>query len=194
MLDALYNEIDSIPYTDIKQDYSDYADKINQYRFIDSKARSFAEVPKDLLRKFDHKYDKFTKVRYLSPKGHMFDNIAPYILIDKDDRLFLRTKVRFDGGGWIFMDKMFILINGDVDEYVFKGEPDRDVNSRAIVRESFDNLVDEHLYTILNKIVNAKSVVSVRLEGDKRFDMDLNERNIRRIRETLQLFNYLKLY
>lgn len=174
--------------------YNNYRQDLVRLAFIDSKARSFAEVPRDLLKRFDNKYDKFSKVRYLTPKGALFDNIVPYIVIDENNRIYLRSQVKFKGSGWVFMDEILVHINDEVYNYQFKNDPTREVLSHRTVEEKYDELVDVHFYEILKEIGDSQSTVTIRFQGDKYYDAKLSGKNANRIKETIELFNYLKLY
>lgn len=177
----------------VKQSYVDYKSKLSAMIFIDSRSKPLDILSKEDLKGLNRDYDKFQKKTFIEIKSNTYSSLAPYLIIDDQDRLFLNLRVNYNGPGWIFMDKMTVLIGSETYNYKFKNESKRDVKSDGNVRERISEPVNDELFDMLDHIAGNEGAVSVRLQGDKYKDEKISSRTIEGIRQILSVYHKLKV-
>lgn len=159
--------------------------------FDNSKTVNFESFKNEKLKKFKVKTDKFTGTTFITHKD--FSTLAPlqtYIVI-KNNEAFLRVTTNYNGSGWIFMNRLSLLLKGSKYSYDIK-KPEREVTSGSYVRENADQIADKNLLEILKSFNGVDSDVEIRLEGDsKYYDTRIKARQIPAINETIEIYDAL---
>jgi hypothetical protein len=172
-------------------DCDKYILELNAMKFESVKRGSLSNASTETLKKFYVSTDKFNDITILtSKKGKYWYRISPFIRIfGKDVYLLLTTK--YTGKDWIFMENVTVLLDNEKYFYTIE-KTDRKVSSIAIVTEVSTKIVDDTLFSIINKISNATNEIDVRFQGSKGdYDFKLSLKEIEEIKKTLLLYKEL---
>jgi len=177
----------------VKLEYNDFIIGLETIKFNDTVIKkNVKDLDRSLTKGLEFREDKFDNKTIISSKGN--NTIDPYIVILHPTNLMvLRLKMNFNGNNWIYMDKATFLIDNIPYEYWFKNKPQRDVNGSSIsmVNERADEVVDDKLKEIINKIMNTKDPVEVKFSGEKYKIQKITNKEIYRLDQTIKVFNEL---
>lgn len=167
----------------------EYKKSIDSIQPIIGLKADYDKLTKKDLKGFRENYDEFKKSRFIYSKIRA-DLIHPYIALN-DGNMYLRLKTKYSGSGWVFADKVKIIIDDEIFTYEL-GSTDRNVRTGRFVEEKSDILVDEYLLGMLEKISISQEKIKMRFKGDKYYDTKIRKADIRKIKEVLALYNKLK--
>lgn len=158
--------------------------------FAQTLSKNLSSLSKDDLKGFRVEHDDFKKTTFISKKGWGFqDWYAPYLSINKGN-LQLRWVLKYRGSGWLFMDKVSIIVNGQT--YSFPIDPFRDVISGSEVSEIADIIANDYIINILREISKTETMVKFRFEGKNSRDYVLAVNGANKIGEVITLYDKLK--
>lgn len=157
------------------------------------------EVPVDLskattkdLRRFEINVDKFTKITTIGRSKWYSGPLKLFIKIS-DERASLVLRTYLMDSEWVFTESIEILCGGSKYEYVFIN-PEREVLSGSTITEQSVIFVDEYLIKMFSDMIANPENCELRFNGSRRNrDKTVPKANISDIRETLDLFNKIKV-
>lgn len=190
MIDEDIEEMDESP---VKDDFIAYKNELLLLDFTDATVtKDLSVLTKDDLKGLVVNHDKFSQKTIIKPNSNF--TISPYLVITADQSMYLRLKIYYSGSGWIFMDHATFLINDIPYHYYFKSQPERETRHSRIapVEEVLDDLVDTDLLEILHLIAESKKPFEVKLSGDKYTIEKINQRNINRVKNIIDVYEKLK--
>ena len=134
--------------------------------------------------------DKFKNATFIYTKGYYNPpDFNSYIVLN-EGKINLRLVTYYRGSGWLFMDKVIVLINDEKIEFNLS-DPKRDIGS-PYVNESADNIVDENMMKFMRAASVPESKVEVRLQGEKYIDFKLSKNTKEKFSKILALYDEIK--
>ena len=134
--------------------------------------------------------DKFKNATFIYAKGYYNPpDFNSYIVLNAG-KINLRLVTYYRGSGWLFMDKVIVLINDEKIEFNLI-DPKRDIGS-PYVNESADNLVDENILKFMRAAADPNSDVEIRLQGEKYTDFKLSKMTKEKFSKILALYDEIK--
>ncbi len=163
------NERNLTDIIDFNDKYSTYS-KIVDTEIIDTKINSFdkSEIENiKLIQSLMVKSDEFTGVTWVSLQPYRYNklkiSIHPYISINGDN-VSMRLGITYSSKDWLFIDKIYLLVDGDVKNFNIKSSDIKRETVRGGIIEMIDiSLVDDDII-FLNKLVDGNNT-KMKLSG-----------------------------
>lgn len=134
--------------------------------------------------------DKFQNATFIYAKGYYNPPDFNSYIVVSDGAASLRLKTYYRGSGWIFMQRVIALINGEKFEFLLDN-PKRNLGYPKVDEES-TTFVDENILKFMRAAADPNSEVEVRLQGEKYTDFKLSKMTKEKFAKILTLYDEIK--
>ena len=134
--------------------------------------------------------DKFQNATFIYAKGfYNPPDFNSYIVVS-DGAASMRLKTYYRGSGWIFMNRVIALVDGEKFEFMVDN-PQRKLGYPKVDEES-TTFVDENILKFMRAAADPNSEVEVRLQGEKYTDFKLSKMTKEKFAKILTLYDEIK--
>ena len=137
-------------------------------------------------------YDDMKNIRYYSCP-YTYENsiqLLPYVAIDDDYNVQLFDRPIYIGDSWIFFNNIYIKFGEELYKNSYNDSNRKTYVGEGYVTESYDVLMSNEFYDVLNNAINSNS--KIRFEGKKSKDKILSDDEKISIKKVFNVYDLFK--